>query len=74
MEEEKTKVPVFVKIEESKEISKVIDLIKEKVKEVKTTLSELNRLRDSEKEELTNWSNTIEGIERKIEEINKIIF
>lgn len=74
MREERTGAPVFVKVDEYKEILDVLDMIKAKVKEIRDTLGGINALRNDEDAELAMWNNTINEIERKIESIDKIMF
>lgn len=74
MREQRTGAPVFVKVDEYKEILDVLEMIKDKVKEIRDTLGSINALRNEEDAELAMWSNTINEIERKIEGIDKIMF
>ena len=74
MHEQRSGAPVFVKIDEYKEILDVLDMIKSKVKEIRETLGSINSLRNEEDAELSMWNNTINEIERKIEGIDRIMF
>jgi len=74
MKEQKVGAPVFVKIDEYKEILDVLDMVKSKMKEIKETLSSINTLRNEEDAELAAWNNTIKDIEEKIENIDKMMF
>ncbi len=74
MKEQRTGAPVFVKVDEYKEILDVLDMIKDKIKEIRDTLGNINSLRNEEDAELAMWNNTINEIERKIESIDKIMF
>lgn len=74
MKEQRTGAPVFVKVEEYKEILDVLEMIKEKIKEVHDTLGSINSLRHAEDAELAMWSNTVNEIERKIDSIDKTMF
>ena len=74
MREQKTGAPVFVKIDEYKEILDVLDMIKGKIKEIRDVLGSINSLRNEEDAELAMWNNTINDIERKIDSIDKIMF
>lgn len=67
-------MPVFVKVDEYKEILDVLDMIKGKMKEIKDTLGSINSLRNEEDAELAMWNNAISEIEKKIESIDKIMF
>jgi len=67
-------MPVFVKVDEYKEILDVLDMIKGKMKEIRDTLGSINSLRNDEDAELAMWNNTISEIEKKIESIDRIMF
>ena len=74
MREQRSGMPVFVKIDEYKEILDVLDMIKSKISEVRETLGGISSLRNEEDSELSMWNNTISEIEKKIESIDKIMF
>lgn len=74
MREQRTGAPVFVKVDEYKEILDVLDMVKSKVREIKGTLDNINSLRNEEDAELQAWNNAISEIEKKIEGIDKIMF
>lgn len=74
MREQKTGAPVFVKIDEYKEILDVLDMIKGKIKEIRDVLGSINALRNEEDAELAMWNNTINDIEKKIDGIDRIMF
>ena len=67
-------MPVFVKVDEYKEILDVLDMIKGKVKEIRDTLGSINSLRNEEDAELAMWNNTMNEIEKKIDGIDRIMF
>ena len=74
MRDERTGAPVFVKVDEYKEILDVLDMVKSKVREIKGTLESVNSLRNEEDAELQAWNTAISEIEKKIEGIDKIMF
>ena len=74
MKEQRTGAPVFVKVDEYKEILDVLDMIKTKIKEVRDVLGNLNALRNEEDAELAMWNTSINEIEKKIDSIDKIMF
>lgn len=74
MREQRTGAPVFIKVDEYKEILDVLDMIKGKVKEIRETLGSINALRNDEDAELAMWNSTINEIEKKIEGIDKLMF
>ena len=74
MREERSGAPVFVKVDDYKEILDVLDMIKGKLEEIRGTLHDVHELRNQEDSEVTMWNNTIDDIEKKIENIDKMIF
>ena len=66
--------PVFVKIEDYKDILDVLELIKDRLGEAKRTLADINQMKNEEDEELGMWSSTLNEIEKKIESIDRTLF
>ena len=69
----KSGAAVFVKIDDYKDVLDVLDLIKAKVQEIRTTLNSLNELRKEEDNEVQQWHGMIDDIEKKIENIDKMM-
>ncbi len=67
-------MPVFVKVDEYKEILDVLEMIKSKIKEIRETLGDINTLRNEEDSEIAMWNSTINEIEKKIEGIDGLMF
>ncbi|MFC1741228.1 hypothetical protein ACFL3V_01700 [Nanoarchaeota archaeon] len=65
--------PVFVKVDEYKDVLDVLDLVKNKISDAKTTLHEINDLKNKEDAELALWSNEIADIERKVDFIDQTL-
>lgn len=70
----RTGAPVFVKIDDYKDILDVLDLIKDKLAEAKRTLADLNELKNDEDAELELWSSTLNEIENKLDDIDRSLF
>jgi hypothetical protein len=66
--------PVFVKIEEYKEVLDIIDVIKAKLGKAKDTLNQINVLKEEEDGELAAWTGNIDDIADRVEGIDKAIF
>jgi hypothetical protein len=66
--------PIFVRIDEYKDFLDVIELIKGKITEAKTTLTKINELKNSEDAEIEVWTNELEEINRKISLIDRTLF
>lgn len=63
--------PIFVKVDEYKDVLDILDLVKNKIRDAKTTMHEINDLKNQEDSELAIWANEIADIERKIEFIDQ---
>lgn len=74
MREQRSGMPVFVKVDEYKEILDVLEMIKSKIKEIRAALGDINALRNEEDAELAMWNNTMNEIEKKIDGIDRIMF
>ena len=70
LESNERKIPVFVKIEEYRDIIDIAELIKRKVRDAKTLLAAIEDIKESEQSELEAWRNALSDIEKKIEEID----
>jgi len=66
--------PVFVRMEDYKDVIDVLDLIKDRLAEAKRTLADINELKNDEDSELELWGSTLNEIERKLEGIDKTLF
>ena len=67
-------MPIFVKIEEYKDVLDVINMVKAKLEEAKRTLGKINELKNEEDAELELWHATLEEVERKVDFVDKTIF
>lgn len=67
-------MPIYVRIEEYKDVLDVINMLKNKIKEAKETLNRINALKNEEDAELEKWENGLEAVERKIEFVDKVMF
>jgi len=63
--------PVFVKINEYKEILDVVEVINRKIGSVKQRLSEIEDLKSQEEEEIMNWVKDIEEINHKLDSLKQ---
>lgn len=64
-------MPVFVKIDEYKDVLDVMELIKNKISQAKDIIGKINELKNEEDYELEMWKTSIEDIERKIDNIDR---
>lgn len=62
--------PVFVKIDDYRDVLDVVELLKEKVAAAKKTLSAIHDLRDKEAHELELWSSALTQVEERVGHID----
>ncbi len=74
MEDVKAGSPVFVKIDEYKDVLEIIGVVKDKIEEARSTLGKINELKNDEDSELELWNSKLEEIEKKIEFIDRSLF
>ncbi|RLE44292.1 hypothetical protein DRJ19_00705 [Candidatus Woesearchaeota archaeon] len=67
-------MPIYVKIDEYKDVLDLLNMIKNKLAEAKELLSRINELKNEEDAELELWHSGIEEIEKKIEFVDKALF
>lgn len=67
-------MPVFIKIEEYKEVIEIMKVIKDKIEEAKKIVYKINELKNKEDAELADWNTNINEIEKKIDEIDSSMF
>lgn len=66
--------PIFVKIDEYKDVLDITGMIRNKLDEAKKTLGKINELKNHEDSELESWGRALSEIERKIDFIDKALF
>ena len=67
-------VPVFIKVEDYKDVIDVMELIKNKISEANGVLEKIRHLKAEEDAELELWNSNLEDVERKISYIDKTLF
>lgn len=65
--------PVFVKVDDYKDVLDILDLVKNKINDAKKTLHEINELKNDEDSELATWATEIADIEKKVEFIDSTL-
>jgi len=70
----KPEMPLYVRIEEYKEVLDVVNLIRNKILEAKDTLGKVNQLKNEEDIEIERWENALNAVERKMQFIDKALF
>ena len=66
--------PVFVRIEEYKDVLEVMNIIKNKIKDAKEVLAKINELKNDEDAELEMWKTSLDEVERKVSFVDKALF
>ena len=66
-----SEMPVFVKIDEYKDVLDVIELIKNKIVQANSILGKINELKNEEDAELEIWKTNLREIERKIDALDQ---
>ena len=66
-------MPVFVKIDEYKDVLDVVELIKNKIAQARDILRKIDDLKKEEESELQTWESSIEEIERRVEDIEQTL-
>ncbi len=67
-------MPVYVRIEEYKDVLDVMNMIRNKIDEAKETLAKINELKNEEDAELELWHTGLEEVERKVIFVDKTLF
>ncbi|MBI1968424.1 hypothetical protein HYS49_00795 [Candidatus Woesearchaeota archaeon] len=65
------RMPVFVKVEEYKEVLHLMKTIRRKLEEAKETLGKVHELKNEEDHQLDLWENTLVEIEKKVDFIDQ---
>lgn len=73
-EPQKKAMPVFIKIEDYKDVIDVMELIKHKVDEANSILEKIKELKAQEEAELEEWKTNLQEVEKKIEYIDGTLF
>lgn len=68
------RAPVFVKIEEYKDITDIMTLMREKMRQAKFLLDKVTELKAQEDRELANWTKELEDVENRLQGIDKTLF
>ncbi|MEE9525278.1 MAG: hypothetical protein V3V78_01580 [Candidatus Woesearchaeota archaeon] len=67
-------MPVYVRIEEYKDVLDVMNMIRNKIEDAKETLAKINELKNEEDAELELWHTGLEEVERKVVFVDKTLF
>ena len=65
---------IFVKLNEYKDILDLIEALKEKLDQAKSTLGKIKSLKTEEETELELWENSVNEINAKIADIDRTLY
>jgi hypothetical protein len=68
------KAPVFVKIDEYKDIMDIMALMREKLRQAKFLLDKIAELKAQEDTELATWAKELEDVDSRVSAIDKTLF
>jgi hypothetical protein len=63
--------PIYVKVEEYKEVLDIIGLVKEKIGEADLVLNQISEIKSKEDIEIENWKSSLEDVKIKVSNIDK---
>jgi hypothetical protein len=66
--------PVFVKIDDYKEILDIVDVVRMKVEKAKKAVIKLNEIKTQEDKELDKWETQLAEVSTKVEDMKKTLF
>lgn len=67
------RAPVFVKIEEYKDIADIMTLMREKLQQAKFLLDKIAELKAQEDSELATWVKELEDVETRVASIDRAL-
>lgn len=67
------KAPVFVKIEDYKDITEIMALVKEKLDQARFLLSKIDELKKQEDAEISNWTRELDEVTKRVYEIDRML-
>ncbi|MBN1646332.1 hypothetical protein JW868_04810 [Candidatus Woesearchaeota archaeon] len=66
--------PLFIKVENYKEILDIVDVIKGRIAQAKAALAEIKELKQKEDEEIREWASSVEDMESKVGSMSRSLF
>ena len=67
------KAPVFVKIEDYKDITEIMTLIKEKLDQARFLLNKINEIMKQEDAEISNWTKELDEVTKRVYEVDRLL-
>ena len=69
--DDQKETPVFVKLEDYKDITEIVNLAKDKLQQAKAVLGRIQHLKTQEDAEFEAWQNELSDIESKLDAIDQ---
>jgi len=69
--DERKEQPVFVKLDEYKDLTDIVNLARDKLQQAKSVLNRITQLKDQEDAEFEAWKNELAEMEEKLNDIDK---
>ncbi len=66
--------PIFVRINEYKELLDILDVVRAKLTSAKETLASIYEMKSREDKELAAWTANLDEISKKVDEVHKTLF
>lgn len=67
------KMPVFVKLEDYKDVLDIVEIMKDRVKHARTILQKITELKTKEDQQLDTWDKELQEVEGRVNEIDKAL-
>jgi peptidoglycan hydrolase CwlO-like protein len=68
------KKPLYVKVEDYKDIVDIMTLIRKKLQDARGILNSINNLKNEEDSEIEQWNMNIDEIDKKIDYLDRNLF
>jgi hypothetical protein len=66
-------IPVFVKVDDYKEVLKTINELKVKIDSAKELIAEIHKIKEEEESELETWKIGLSDVEQKIDNLSVLL-
>ncbi len=67
------KMPVFVKIDDYRDIMDILGVIKDRLRQARTILQKITDIKNKEDSQIDTWDKEVSDVEGKIQDIDKTL-
>ena len=67
------RAPVFVKIDEYKDIADIVALMREKISQARSVLDRIREVKSNEDAEILNWARELDEVDAKVVDIDRTL-